>query len=155
MMYKTVIEGKTSEAYSYDRLSRLYDAALLPKDTVILEDDKSYNFNGSKLEKQLHQKNSLTLWLLAIIPLTVRILSSFFLDDNICMIIYFILSFLFLLLDWHMHKHNPYINLYSIILGLLLLPYYLFYRKSNFRINYGPLIAWVILFIVLITLKTM
>ena len=154
MSYRIRINEEEKGPYSFKELYQLYDASILNKETIIIEDDKSYYLAGSELENKMHNTSIITLWLLAIIPLTTRFILSMFLDDRTCMIVYFVLSVIFLAIDYLFHTKNPYINIYSLLLGLLILPYYLYYRKSNWRSSYGPLIAWTIIFILQVTYKT-
>lgn len=89
------------------------------------------------------------IWFLAIIPALAHFLLAVFLPSHpFSSYIYFTLCCLFLAVDLVVMRKTPFFSIWKILVGLLLLPYYLYLRRKDTpEIGWGPLIAWLLLFV--------
>lgn len=90
-----------------------------------------------------------TVWLLATLPLLIRTILTLLLPGaHYTLLLYTLLCVFFLIVDYRNWKVSPDYSIYTFLIGILILPYYLYLRRdNNGQKIHGPLAAWVILFI--------
>lgn len=100
--------------------------------------------------------DQITLWGLAIIPLTISIILHLLLGDiALVFIIVFIFNIIFLSYDYFKSRASHEYPLYMFILGLVFIPIYLYFRtvKDDHKIRF--ILVWILLYIFDLTILQM
>ncbi|HWS30303.1 MAG TPA: DUF4339 domain-containing protein [Clostridia bacterium] len=152
-------EDGANGPYSFDCMAEFLKTGELQASSLISAGDGNWLRAEETILWALRSQSRLakySVWLLAIVPILFLFVSALVLPGSETVpYIYFVLCCVFLFFDILQYRKSPYYSVYSAIIGLLFLPYYLYMRRDTAgKRCYMHLLVWTVLFVFYLSAQT-